>query len=123
MSGMKDFLNRLVGNELDDIISELSSKHLKVLIDLPGFNNEDGLCTAAQSVDSSLIANGHYPDDAEVNWLLTKHCLQWVEEGKTFRVHRELCGTMAKKAIVQRYVDVSRGGDGSDTLMGIFGDK
>ena len=123
MSGMSDFLNRASGNELGDKVSELSSKHIQVLMGLPGFDSENGLCTAVQSVDSSLIANGHNPDDAEVMWLFEKNCLQWVEEGKTFRVHRELCGITAKNAIVKRYVDVSRGGDGSDTLMGLFGDR
>ena len=123
MSGISDILNRVSGNELGDIVSELSSEHIQVLMDLPGFYSENGLCTAVQRVDSSLIAKGHYPDDTEVMWLLAKHCLQWVEEGKTFRVNRELCGITAKKAIVQRYVDVSRGGDGSDTLMGLFGDR
>ena len=119
---LKDFLAGFSGKTSDDIIASLSVEQIKVLMSLPTFDLEDGLDDTVLNVDETLNVKGHDISDTVVNELFKKKYLNHVKEGKTFSVCEPLRGKDCKNAIVKRYIDLRRGGDGSELFNGLFGE-
>lgn len=119
---LKKFLNQVSGKESDDIINELDVEQLQVLMSLPEFDSDEGLSETVQNVQETLTAKGYDIKEAFVIALFEKGCLKWVRVGETFSVCQSLCGKVNKDAIVRRYVDLQRGGDGSKSFKALFGE-
>ena len=118
---LKNFLNRISGNEGDDMIAALDIEEIEVLMSLPEFESAEGLSETVQNVEEALTAKGHDLKDASVMALFEKGCLKWVQDGVTFSVCKSLCGKTCKEAIVKRYNDLRRGGDGSESFKALLG--
>ena len=113
---LKKFLNQVSGKESDDIINELDVEQLQVLMSLP----DEGLSETVQNVQETLTAKGYDIKEASVMALFEKGYLKWVRVGETFSVCQSLCGKVNKDAIVRRYVDLQRGGDGSESFEALL---
>ena len=117
---LKNFLDQVSGKENEDMINELDVEQIKVLMSLPEFNSDEGLSETVQNVQEAFIVKGHNVTDEPVVALFDKGCLKWVRDGETFSVRQSLCGKVSKEAIVSRYVDLQRGGDGSESFKALF---
>ena len=117
---LKNFLNDLSGKEADDLIGSLEIKHLNVLMSLPKFDSNDGLSISEISFANTLGEKGYKIEDSTVVDLFQMGCLKWEIEGETFSVNQSLCGRENKNALVKRYVNLQRGGDGSDSFKRMF---
>ena len=61
---LKNFLNRISGNEGDDMIAALDIEEIEVLMSLPEFESAEGLSETVQNVEEALTAKGHDLKDA-----------------------------------------------------------
>ena len=107
----------------DDLINGLDIEQLDVLMSLSAFDSKEGLNETVQNVQEALIAKGHAVTDESVVALFDKGCLKWVRVGETFSVCQSLCGKVSKDEIVRRYVNLRRGGDGSDSRKELLGEN
>ena len=120
---LKNFLDQVSGKESEDMGNGLDVEQIKVLMSLPEFNSDEGLSETVQNVQEALIAKGHNVTDDPVVALFDKGCLKWVRDGATFSVCKSLCGRVGKDAIVRRYVNLLRGGDGSASFKALLGEE
>lgn len=118
---VREFLDRLSGKESDDMVNDLDVDQIKVLMALPEFDSNDGLSETVHAVEETLKPKGFSLDDAFVMALFKRGCLLWVQEGTTFTVCQLLCGKVNKDAIVNRYITLQRGGDGTEAFKSFFG--
>lgn len=120
---LKNFLNRISGNEGDDMIATLDIEEIEVLMSLPEFDSDEGLSETVQNVQETLTEKGHDIKDASVMALFEKGCLKWVRDDVTFSVCKTLCGKVCKDAIVKRYNDLRRGGNGLENFKTFMGEN
>ena len=121
-NSLKEFLDGVFGNTSGDIIASLSIEQIKALMSLPMFDRDDGLDATILNVDETLVSKCDGIDKAVVKELFEKKYLNYVQEGKTFSVCESLRGKDCKDAIVKRYTDLRRAGDGSESFKGLFGE-
>ena len=119
---LKKFLDQVSGKEGDDIINGLDVGQIEVLMSLPEFDSDKGLSETVHNVQEALIAKGHAITDESVVALFDKGCLKWVQDDETFLVCESLRGKECKDAIVKRYNDLRRGGDGSASFKELLGE-
>ena len=117
---LKNFLKRVSGNEGENMIMTLDIGEIEVLMSLPEFDSAEGLSETAQNVEEALTAKGYNIKDISVAALFEKGCLKWRRAGEMFSVCQSLCGKACKDAITERYIDLRRGGDGSESFKALL---
>lgn len=116
---LSDYLEKMMVGSCCVGINELDIDEISLLMKLPGFTSEDGLKGGIFDV-SMITDKGFRVDDKVVSGMFAKRYLKWVVENRQFSVNEGLLGKSNKDAIVERFVNLSRGGDGSEAFESFF---
>ena len=89
---LRDFLNKMVNGGIKKSINQLSFDHLDILLSIWHINRKSDGCTQSETEISKAFGGegAHKYEESCVQELFQWKILEWIKEGKTFRINRAL---------------------------------